>query len=270
MARTSNILFGCAGLVIGVLAGYAIWEAGLLDGHGFADRSVDHRQQISVAPTDFAFLPCPRAGNRGACLVIAAGGKRVLVGAPAGIGNPPAWGEGALGASGIPDAILLLSLDAAQIEGIDELRSRIWEADMSHLPLIGSVGVEEVNAGLDQTYIVPDAVAYVRRKRRRAFEKTPLAARMVGSGDIAFDTGDLTITALATAAGQLAYLVAYGGQTIIVSDCSPNAQDVTRWPKADYYLGCAEVAANYDGLARGDWPLGEPVFILGPSEGISE
>ncbi len=216
---------------------------------------------IEVAPTDFAILPCPRAGDRGACVVIAAGGKRVLVGAPAGIGAPPTSGAGALGASGVPDAILLLSLDAAQIEGLDEIRSRVWENGQSHLPLMGGVGIEEINAGLDQTYIVPDAVAYVRGQRRRSFDKTPLAVRTIGHGEIAFDTGDLTISALAGGAGRLGYQIKYGGQSVILSDCTPRAEDIARWPETDHYVGCAQVARDHALPAKGDWPLSVAVFI---------
>ena len=254
---------GVAGVVLGFLIAFLIWgpllgERAPKDAAGAA---LANRKAIEVTPADFAILPCPRAGDRGACVVIAAGGKRVLVGAPAGLGAPPPSGEGALGADGVPDAILLLSLDAAQIEGIDEIRSRIWESGASQLPFIGGVGIDEINAGLDQTYIVPDAVAYVRGQRRRSFDKAPLAVRTVGHGDVAFDTGDLTISALAGGAGRLAYQVSYGGQSLTLSDCNPRREDIVRWPMADHYLGCERVAGIYAMPAQGGWPLTAPVFI---------
>jgi hypothetical protein len=266
MLTSRSILIGCAGLGLGLLAGYVAWGLGMF-GSDDPNTAPDLHQPVHIAPSDFAFLPCPRAGDRGACLVIAAGGKRVLVGAPAGIGTPPPSSEGALGAGGIPDAILLLSLDAAQIEGIDEIRSRVWEAGQSHLPLVGGAGVEEINAGLDQTYIVPDAVAYIRGKRRRGFEKTPLAVRAAVQGDTAFDTGDLTISTLSGGAGQLAFHITYGGERVILSDCGPTPQDVMQWPKADYYLGCSDVADLYDVPSVGGWPLLEPIFIQQPRNG---
>jgi|GEM_PF-1650161 len=261
MTNSRTWLVGVAGLGLGLLGGYMGWGLGLIEGRSPPVAVADEGQPVQVVPRDFAILPCPRAGDRGACVVIAAGGKRVLVGAPAGIGTPPSWADGALGAGGVPDAVLLLSLDAAQIEGIDEIRSRVWEAGLSQLPLVGGAGVEEVSAGLDQTYIVPDAVAYVRGMRRRGFEKTPLASRAVGHGDIAFDTGDLTITAMAGGGGQLAYHITYGGESVLLSDCSPGPEEATRWPVADYYLGCADITDIYDAPHKGSWPLAAPVFI---------
>lgn len=255
-------LFGLAGGALGFLGAFAIW--GISDGKvntEAADQAPAHRGTADIAPTDFAILPCPRAGTRGECAVIAAGGKRVLVGAPAGISAPPDWATGALGASGVPDAILLLSLDAAQIEGLDEIRNQVWEQGLSPLPLVGGAGISEINAGLDQTYIVPDAVAYVRRRRRKSFAQMPLAVRAVRHEETAFDTGDLTISALAGGEGQLAYKILYGGQTVILSGCHPRPEDIARWPEADHYVGCAQVASDHALPATGDWPLSEPIFI---------
>ena len=261
MGKWGIVLSGLVGLLLGLLLGFLVWANSGASGEVRTDPGAHSVRAVRIAPTDFAFLPCPRLGNRGACVVIAAGGKRVLVGAPAGVGGAGGLAEAAFGASGVPDAILLFSLDAAQIEGIDELRSRIWETGRSQLPLVGGTGVQEVSAGLNQTYIIPDAVAYVRGRRQRGFEKMPLAVRMAGHGDLAFDTGDLTISALAAGAGQLAYLVEYGGQSVILAACGPRAVDVSRWPDPDHYLGCADLGADHALRPKANWPLERPVFI---------
>jgi len=81
-----------------------------------------HHDHVSVTverirSTDFALLPCAAASPAAPCVLVVAGGKRLLFGAPPGLRE--AMGAGTLGSL---DAVLLFSLQGPDIEGLDEVR----------------------------------------------------------------------------------------------------------------------------------------------------
>lgn len=262
MKQAGTIFAIVGGLLAGLLGGYILWgQTGSSDdAPKQAEASREASTGPTIAPSDFAVLPCGLAIERGGCVIIAAGGKRVLVDAPSGVSN----GQDAalLGPTGIPDAILLFALDAARIEGLDELRNRVWEAGITTaVPLVGGEGIEEIGAGLDQTYIVPDAVAYISGTRQGGFDSTPLATRAVRPGEVAFDTGDLKISALAGGTGLLAYRVEYAGQSLILADCGANSKTIKAWSAAEHFVGCDGAAELMSARRSGDWPLRTAVLI---------
>jgi len=263
ISRIAMIIAAALGGVLGgVLAGYLIWgrpPVSQAPEGTAALQELDRQTDVpAVAPNDFAVLPCDQELQRSACVIVAAGGKRVLIGAPAGIGSGHLLGEG-----GIPEAVLLFGLAAGGIEGLDEIRNRIWEMGSSRsVNLVAGEGIEEISAGLDQTYIVPDAVAYVNGRRQGGFGTLPFRPVPVRHGEVAFDTGDLTISALAGGAGQLAYLVSYREMTLALADCGATADDWDRWPVADKYIGCADMGETFAIEADVLWPLQKPVFLI--------
>lgn len=209
-----------------------------------------------IAPGDFLVAPCAGVAPEAVCLIIAAGGKRVLIGAPAGIGAGLTHGD-----KTPPDRILLFSLYASQIEGLDELRNRAWASGQrTPLTVAAGRGIDDLVEGLNAAYTVSDALAYVDGTRAGGFNVAAMEARALDIGDIAFDTGDLTITALRGGPERYAYLVTYQGTSIVVADCGARAQDVETWPDdLAGYIGC-ELEAGPAELP-GNWPLRARVQI---------
>lgn len=247
--------------IIGMLAGAAV----LALVSGAAHENTNGATSVSapnearpIAPADFVVAPCARAIDDGEpCLIVAAGGKRVLIGAPAGVGDGRLAGETLL-----PDAVLLFSLHAKQIEGLDEVRSRVWNGQRRRpLTVAATMGIERVVGGLDAAYILPDALAYAEGEHRGGFDVTPLQARAVGAGDTAFDTGDLRIVALVGGPERLAFLVSYEDQLVLLAGCGARAGDVARWPAVDAYFGCD--LDEYPGTRLGDWPLRSSHYLTG-------
>ena len=211
--------------------------------------------QQPIAPADFVFAPCEGVQASAECVVIAAGGKRVLIGAPAGIGRGVAQGDRVA-----PDAVLLFSIYADQIEGLDEVRNRAGEAaSAGPLRVGGPEGVESVIQGLRQAYIIPDALAYVSGTEAASFDAPRLQANRLRRSDTAFDTGDLQIIALSGGVDHLAYLITYSDIDVILAGCGARPEDQAGWPQADAYIGCEEKAVPDNRL--GTWPLQERVYI---------
>ena len=213
------------------------------------------RSDLLIAPSDFVLAPCGRPTVMENCIVLAAGGKRVLLGAPAGVGAGKIAGDNI-----VPDGVILLSLHATAIEGLDEVRNRSWASNRRR-PLIvaGADGVEQIVASMNEAYITSDALAYIEGKRRGGFDKEAIIANAVKPGDVAFDTGDLTVTAFAGGAGQLALLVNYNEQDLLLAGCGAGPEHVAAWPRADIYVGCEY--ASYPVLRTGAWPLTDAVKI---------
>ena len=106
-----------------------------------------------IKPTDFALVPC--AGHDGArpCVMVRAGGKRVLIGAPGGIAQTLAAHDLAR-----LDSVLLFSLQAEDIEGLGEIRNRSWQAGREHaLAVSGPHGTRDMVVAVNKTFEVADA-----------------------------------------------------------------------------------------------------------------
>lgn len=250
-----------------LLAGAALFLAGGLASWAYQGRTapgvpaltgeqiIAVANQQPIAPADFVFAPCQGVRPSSECVVIAAGGKRVLVGTPAGIGQGLAPGDRVA-----PDAVLLFSVYPRQIEGLDEVRNRAGEASRTAPLLVGGPeGVEAVIDGLRQAYLIPDALAYVSGTEAASFDTPTLQAKQLRRGDTAFDTGDLQIAALHGGVDHLAYLITYSGIDVVLAGCGAEAEDQTGWPPADAYIGCDTKEALDNQL--GTWPLQARVYI---------
>jgi len=211
---------------------------------------------ISIAPSDFALVPCAGVSPDAFCTILAAGGKRVLIGAPAGIGDGRVDGETVL-----PDIVLLPSLDPRGIEGLDEVRNRTWRAGRrSRLVVAGGLGTEDLVQGLNDAYALPDATAFLEVPAEgRDFASMLLAAREIGPGDIAFDTGDLVVASRDAGRGQLAYLATYGAREVLIAPCGSDIDRFDEIDGADMIVGCANGERGDDPDVH--WPLDRPVFF---------
>ena len=203
----------------------------------------------AIAPTDFVIVPCGALEHLSECVIVAAGGKRILVGAPAGIG------EGKISGDAIPlDGVILLSLHAEAVEGLDEVRNRAWVSGRrAPLSIAGPDGTDQLVRALNQAYVTSDALAYIEGKRDGGFDQDAIIANVIAPGEVAFDTGDLTISAVQGGGAKLALLIDYEGQKVLLAACGAQERDAVTWPKVDIYIGCKQ--AGYDGPIFAAWPL---------------
>ncbi|MEM9055430.1 MAG: hypothetical protein AAGB16_08895, partial [Pseudomonadota bacterium] len=76
-----------------------------------------------IAPQDFALLPCGPSQAERPCALAIAGGKRLLFGGASGIAETLSDAD-----LGQLDAVFLFSMRAIDVEGLDEIRNRSWQA----------------------------------------------------------------------------------------------------------------------------------------------
>ena len=188
-----------------------------------AETGGDLSANMQVTPRDFALLPCPGADAQATCRVIAAGGKRVLLGAPAGAHSAMVRGDWA-----DLDGVLLFSLHSDALEGLDTIRNLSWRAGRSQpLSIVGPSGIETVAEGLNQAFQTSDAIAFVDAALPGGFDTAVLRAKPAKPGDVVFDTGDLTVRAMPAAMpGELSYEVAYGEVRVRLERCRTHPGEV--------------------------------------------
>lgn len=147
----------------------------------------------SISPQDFVLVPCgPKLMER-PCTLMIAGGKRVLFGAPAGVAATLTMED----LRGL-DAVMLFSLRASDIEGLDEIRNESWRAGRSvPLRVVGPEGTVGAVEALNKVFEQADALRIVEEGIPRGgydaavlegFELPPRAADAT-----VFDTGDVRI-----------------------------------------------------------------------------
>lgn len=208
--------------------------------------------ETAIAPADFALTGC--GDEPGACVLISAGGKLVLAGAPAGVSF-------SLSESQILklDIVLLRGLAADEIQGLDELRHGGWVAGrQGPLKIAGPEGVNLVARGVNTAFQASDALEYAASAPRGGYGAALLAPveppENLGS---VLDTGDLKVTAYSGGAFQQAYVVSYDGLRLLVMPCAGPAPESAG---ADRILACSADQAPKSGELR--WPgPGETVFI---------
>lgn len=210
-----------------------------------------------IAPDDFALLDCGVKAASGTCVIISAGGKRLLVGAPAGIGA--ALGPNDLGGL---DAVLLPGLAAYDLEGLDEVRNQGWVAGRrSPLPVAGPKGLVEIARALNGAYQTADAIAQVSDDPEGGFGAALIAPDDGGGAPrwTAFNTGDLVVEALSAGPFSQAYLVSYADLTLLIRPCGSTGME--NLPASDRTLSCADNVAEETATAI-TWPLPAPVFFV--------
>jgi len=224
-------------------------------GHDWRRRG-SKTQERPIAPDQFVFVPCAGVAPDSGCLIIAAGGKRVLVEAPAGIGAGRIAGETIM-----PDGVILTSLQAKQIEGLDEVRNAVWVSGRNaELIVSGAEGVGRFVEAINAAYVTSDALAYVDGERRGGFSKQAMVANDVKGDGLVFDTGDLQIKAFAKIGGELALLVSYNGREVLVTGCGAKlVGDARNWPGGEAYIGCEY--PDYPVKRLGNWPLEKRIYV---------
>ena len=110
----------------------------------------------AVEPADFAVKPCG-TNETAPCLLVLAGGKQLLFGAPAGVGT-----EIPRGVLAHLDGLFLFSLRPEEVEGLDEVRNLSWQAGRPRpLGVTGPAGTGGLIDGLNRAYEVSDALIFV-------------------------------------------------------------------------------------------------------------
>jgi hypothetical protein len=199
-------------------------------------------QDIDVAPTDFALLPCGLGVGDQPCALVVVGGKRILFGAPAGVTTGLREDDLRL-----LDAVMLFSLRSSDIQGLDEIRNRSWESGRdTPLLVVGPEGVEGFVAGLNKAYEMSDALRVVEDGIPvGGFDSAVLRAH-TGRQQTVFNTGDVQVWR--TTAG---FSIFYRDYTSVWLDsCRGDAT-----PIATESVWCEPEQGQHI------WPLQEPIFV---------
>ncbi|MEM1147905.1 MAG: hypothetical protein AAGH49_08940 [Pseudomonadota bacterium] len=206
---------------------------------------------VIVRPQDFALLPCHSLSETPPCTLAIVGGKRILFGAPAGVGwTLPKDDLRQL------DAVVLFALDADAIEGLDEVRNQSWrEGRAAALRVIGPTGVVEMVTALNNAMEQSDALFVVKNGVPPGGYNAALLEPIEAPQDSrVFDTGDVVI--FRRAAG---YQIDYSGRaTALLEVCGtmPDAPATGSELIADVRIGCRQ----QDGADT--WPISAPIFVL--------
>lgn len=210
----------------------------------------DVLENVTIAPRDFVVLPCGLYDADRPCALVAAGGKRVLFGAPAGVAAN--LGRGELQQL---DAVILFSLRAKDIEGLDEVRNESWRAGRdTPLLTIGPRGVLAVVDGLNAAFEQADALRIVEEGiPAGGYDAAILVAREAARGQVVFDTGDVQVSRLATG-----YRILYEGEAALnLENC--HAGRSTAPAETDMQVAFRVACEGADGAVV--WPLSVPHFI---------
>lgn len=196
-----------------------------------------------IAPSDFALIGCPSARQDDNCLIIAAGGKRVLLGTPA-LGIEGLEGDLLAGL----DAVLVFSLRAEDLSGLAIYRNSSWRAGRRQSALIyGPAGIDRVVDGINMAYETADAITYLEDPPAGDFTDALLISRSsIAAPDPAFDTGDLLVSAIAIDNTDITYQIDYESISVRITRCgtaAPQEQTVltieacaANWPANPYFL----------------------------------
>lgn len=202
-----------------------------------------------VRPTDFALVPCGPVHAERPCVLIIAGGKRVLLGAPAGVAETIVEEDLAQ-----LDVVMIFSLHAEDIEGLDEVRNASWRAGrQAPLLVAGPEGTIAAVEALNRAFEVADALRVVEEGMPPGgYDAAVLTGQDLRGNDwqTAYDTGDLVVRARSHSAQRIMFEVQYR-ETVRISPCG-GREDVTEVPETRG-LTCegADIA----------WPLAKTVFI---------
>lgn len=207
-----------------------------------ADAPAPDWWDMEIPSQDFVVLPCGSVEATAPCAMVVAGGKRILAGAPAGVVE-------SLRKVDLKqlDGVLIFSLHAENIEGLDEVRNRSWLLGRSQpLSVVGPSGLGEVVAGLNLTYEQADALYVVENGiPPGGYDAAILVSVEAAPGDLVFDTGDLTISKT-----RQGFAFEYRGaphlKLCLTSDAATELDT-----EIVMEIGCS---------AR-SWPLIEPVFM---------
>ena len=210
---------------------------------------------VTIAPRDFVLLPCGADGSNQSCALVVAGGKRVLFGGSAGT------------AASLPeaelrqlDSVMLFSLRARDIEGLDEIRNESWRAGRE-IPLltIGPRGTRSVVDALNSACEQAGALRMVEEGiPAGGYDASILVAREAKDDQVVFDTGDVQVVRLSGG-----YRISYDNKaTVDLLPCGDTAGNGVASTEARVSVSCHTT----DGSLT--WPLREPYFVVRDSAAL--
>lgn len=206
---------------------------------------------IEISPRDFVVLPCGPARADRPCALIAAGGKRILFGAPAGVAATLSPEELRL-----LDGVVVFSLRAPDIEGLDEVRNETWRAGRdTPLLTIGPRGVSDLVEGFNKAFEQADALRIVEEGiPAGGYDAAILSGRDAEQGQIVFDTGDVQVTAISGG-----FRIVYDGRAEV--DLRPCGSD--REPRKASDDDRIRVNVGCEATGPGpSWPLQTAHFVV--------
>ena len=214
-----------------------------------------------VRPADFAVKPCGR-NETAPCLLVLAGGKRLLFGAPAGVGNEIPRDDLAR-----LDGLFLFSLRPEEVEGLDEVRNLSWQAGrLQTLDVTGPTGTSGLIDGLNRAYEVSDALIFVEDGAPAGgFDAALLDAGLEVTRQVqVFDTGDLNVEAVAGHNDRVSYRIVYRDinddwHALFLQPCG--APDMAAGEMEIGEVDQTRIACT-DGAYGDDWPFAQTRFMF--------
>ena len=203
-----------------------------------------------ISPQDFALVPCGSEQAERPCALAIAGGKRILFGAPAGAAASMLKDD-----LQHLDAVIVFSLRAADIEGLDEVRNESWRAGRDQpLLTIGPRGILEVVDGLNKAFEQADALRIVEEGiPRGGYDAAVLTGRDAVPSQTVFDTGDVQVVRL-TDGYQMSY---NGAAAAVLLPCSDGPDGPST------IFGDVEARVLCEGTAPDlSWPLRATHFVV--------
>ena len=224
-----------AGFIAGIVTTGLIWA-----GVSFTSSSLESTPETDTVsipmpfmadPTDFhvSFCDPARIAPLTPCLLVQAGGKRLVFGAPLDMD----WT-----AIGPLDGVFLLDGAPASSLGLLGLRYETWFAGRrAPLKLVAGELMMDTVEALDAALLVPDAQSQIERPTALDSRIAGFAMRPVPPGraglDV-FNTGDLIVTATSSfnedGDQQVGYLLQYGGRSLLIRGCGASLEPLTGVP----------------------------------------
>ena len=177
---------------------------------------------LEADPADFRVFPCTRRTEIedvfAPCLLVSAGGKRLVFGAPV----SQDWRG-----IGYVDAVLLMNGHPMASGGLIGLRAETWldGRDGPLLVVAGDVQIESLQAQ-DTAQSASDAILQVENPLELEFRNAGLRAKPVPVNSVdfkVFDTGDLQVFASSQLTGSgdqlISYRVVYAGESAGIIPC---------------------------------------------------
>ncbi|MDJ0922360.1 MAG: hypothetical protein QNI84_14625 [Henriciella sp.] len=230
----------------------------LLTACGVTDSNVNETGP-EIRPQDFVLRPCGKRVLEAPCALAIAGGKRVLFGAPAGVGQ-------ALATDDLVqlDVVMLLSLRSVDIEGLDEVRNVSWHAGrQSPLPVVGPDGTGAMVHALNAAFEQADALRIVDEGiPPGGYDAAILVSRDLGflpDAQTGFDTGDLTVIGQVSHDGYVDYTMTYEVE-LGLARCG------LWFPQAESPSPPIDAEPKTCSSVDQAWPLSDQVVLFQPAE----
>lgn len=233
------VFLAACGVQQGEVASGTLYESGPIEAGMTAPDLVE------IKSSDFVLLPCGSDFDPGQCVMISAGGKKILIGAPASAAE-------SLSQQDLKqlDLVVLTSLRGADTEGLDSIRNRSWLAGRKNpLRVVGPEGAAIVVELMNTMFEDADALAYVEQGAVGGFDAAVLVP-VKADGEV-FNTGDLVLFAEEELSGHVRVFVRYESWVAEIIPCGFDNE--TAPSEVTFVLECA--------ADTGRWPLREPTFI---------